>query len=138
MIGNQSPRPANQSRANGANPNPPRSNRPKPPPIAPANRAKPSKPSKQTRGQSNPPKPGPMFDMGQTTPAKHWPKRWGPIAPQTGQTINPGQSPANPKQPRKRGFEVSAHLLSKAKKTPVLPGVVLVLRQFPIVANIKL
>jgi hypothetical protein len=88
--------------------------------------------NRQTRANQ----PGPIA-RGQPPP-KQSPNRWGPIAPQTGQPTNPGQPPAKPKQPRKRAFEVSAHLLSKAKKTPVLPGVVLVLRQFPIIANIKL
>ena len=40
---------------------------------------------------------------------KQSPNCWGPIAPQTNQTTNPNQSPAKPKQPRKREFEVSAN-----------------------------
>jgi hypothetical protein len=120
---------------------PTRPNRCKPPPIAPRKRGPPEKP--------RPIKPG-LINWGQSNGAnkprqtnpkqspKQSPNRWGPIAPQTGQMTNPGQPPEKPKQPRKRKFEVSAYLLSKAKKTPVLPGVVLVLRQLPKIINIKL
>jgi hypothetical protein len=116
---------------------PTRPNRCKPAPIAPRKRGQPAKP--------RPIKPGPI-NWGQSNGAnkprqtnpKQSPNRLGSIAPQTGQTTNPGQPLANPKKPRKRAFEVSAHLLSKAKKTPVCPGVVLVLRQLPKIINIKL
>jgi hypothetical protein len=116
-------RPAPPNRP-GANPvpinrgptNPPQSRQT--PPIDPAN-------GPPQLHQPRPINPGPIARANQPrqtnrgqTPPKQSPNRWGPINPQTGQTINPIQPPANPKQPRKRPFEVSAHLLSKAKKTP--------------------
>jgi hypothetical protein len=82
----------------------------------PSKRANPSKPGANPARLTGANQPRPT-NRGQTPP-KQSPNRWGPINPQTGQTINPGQPPAKPKQPRKRAFEVSAHLLSKAKKTP--------------------
>ena len=91
---------------------PTRPNRCKTPPIAPRQWGQPAKP--------RPIKPGPINwgqspganNPRQTNPKqspKQSPNRWGPIAPQTGQTTSPGQSPAKPKQPRKREFEVSAN-----------------------------
>jgi hypothetical protein len=152
VIGYQSPRPA-KSTGGQPRPNQPGANQPAPIAANPrqsplANRANPSKPRGQPIGPTNPAQsiPGQLHgptkranqSHGAKPPPKQSPNHWGPINPQTGQTTNPGQSPVNPKQPLKRAFEVSAHLLSKAKKTPVLPGVVLVLRQFPIVVNVKL
>jgi hypothetical protein len=141
MIGANRPAPPNRPGANPAPIDPGPTN----PPQSlqtPANRPQQTGQPQQTpgpganRNNRNNRQPGPI-NRGQT-PAKHSPNRWGPIAPQTGQTTNPGQSPANPKQPRKPAFEVSANQLSKAKKTPVLPGVVLGLRQLPKIANVKL
>lgn len=130
MIRGQPPRPAQSPRGQ------PRPNQPgptNPPQSPPITRANPSKPTRANQsGQPTPAKPGAK------PPPKQSPNCCGPIAPQTGQTINPGQPPAKRKQPRKRAFEVSANQLSKAKKTPVLPGVVLGLRQLPKIINVKL
>jgi hypothetical protein len=77
-------------------PNPPQLHQPRP---------NQSTGAKQTIRDQTPAKPRAnqtrQTNRGQT-PAQTIPNRWGPIAPQTGQTTNPGQSPAKPKQPRKR------------------------------------
>ena len=116
MIRDQSPRPAQrpggQTRLNqstGGQTNPPPPNRCKTPPIAPNKRGKPTpanpgaNPARSTG--ANQPR---QTNRGQP-PHKQSPNCWGPINPQTGQTINPGQPPAKPKQLRKRGFEVCAN-----------------------------
>lgn len=109
MIEVQSPRPA-QSPGGQPRPNQPGPTNPPQSLQTPANRPQqtgqptgPTNPAQSIPGPINPSKP-----RGQP-PLKQSPNRWGPIAPQTGQTTNPGQSPAKPKQPRKRAFEVSTN-----------------------------
>jgi hypothetical protein len=137
MIGDQSPRPAQSPRANPAPINrgqPTRPNRCKPRQSPPANGPTPANPRaggkpkqpKQPTTRANQPGPNPRPNNrpiagGQSTRKRaNQPTR-----------ANPQQNPNNPANGA--NYEVSAHLLSKAKKTPVLPGVVLVLRQFPII-----
>lgn len=97
------------------------------PPTNPANGAKQTtrgqSPTDQTNGAKQ---PAPMDPAGQ------------PNDPQTGQTIKPNPRKTQPTPQTGKILKWALTNLAKPKKPRFSPGVVLVLRQFPIIANVKL